>query len=71
MNKELRSAIMDAVSDSSGGLKFPELIAKLPKKFAGTDPDVLEEEIRDMPELKILDYTWVPMMRAKMFVYTP
>ena len=34
-------------------------------------PDMLEKRIRESNDMKILEYTWVPEKKLKMFVYTP
>lgn len=75
----LEKTVLDIVNDHSGGIKFTELIsiivAKNEEEHLGLDidndfPTVLENTIRASSKLKILDYTWQPMSRAKMFVYT-
>ena len=63
------------IEDHSGGVKFIELIADMvADKYLGpeeVDPDEIENVIREMEDVKILDYVWKSMNRAKMFVYTP
>lgn len=74
----LHTQILAHVTDNSGGMKFTELVSiltsnavdngvTLPDKFA----DEVESVIRNSEELRVLDYTWKTLNRAKMFVYTP
>lgn len=72
--------IFRIVEDHSGGMKFTELIAEFMvkhKEYLSTEqicslPEILEKVIRDSEgRMKVLDYTWKQMNRAKMFVYTP
>jgi len=74
----LHDAIKLVVNDNSGGLKFVELLSILMTKYHdkfeeqdnGEFPTIVEHVIRASTDLKILDYTWLQMERAKMFVYT-
>ncbi len=63
------------VNENSGGMKFTELLVDLAvdQIKMKIDPDVIEQAIRDCPDLDILDYSWDmgEVKRAKMFVYTP
>jgi hypothetical protein len=82
-NKELlHELILDIVNDNSGGIKFialmTEVIFRIKEGKANgfreipDDLDIyMEEIIRESKDMKILDYTWTKMKRAKMFVYTP
>jgi hypothetical protein len=78
LNRRLINKIEVILDDSSGGIKFIELLNKLikimyegeyiiPENF----PEKLEKLIRKNTEFKVLDYTWKSMNRSKMFVYTP
>jgi hypothetical protein len=73
------------IDEHSGGMKFTELLNELIAQsfsngvvgaaFTGLTkddfPSVVEMTIRDFGQnIKILDYTWTSMNRAKMFVYT-
>jgi hypothetical protein len=71
----IKNAARKIIEDHSGGVKFIELIADMvTDKYLGpeeVDPDEIENVIREMEDVKILDYVWKSMNRAKMFVYTP
>jgi len=80
----LLNVIQLIIDENSGGMKFTELLTELAKNantnalrdiltdFKGNEiPDIVETTIRDFGgKIKILDYTWQSMNRAKMFVYT-
>ena len=70
---KVENAIRNIVNEHSGGVKFTELIVEIvSKKYLDIkNPDEIEKVIREMEDVKILDYTWKSMDRAKMFVYTP
>jgi hypothetical protein len=75
----LHDAIAKIVENSSGGIKFIELITVLASEYrhqlTETDiellPERVEKVIRESNDLKILDYTFKSYNRSKMFVYTP
>ena len=58
----------------SGGVKLMELIPDM-IELGFTKENILEMErlLQRYPEagLKILHYTWLPMNREKLFIYTP
>jgi len=70
---KVENAIRNIVNEHSGGVKFTELIVEIvSKKYLDIkNPDEIEKVIREMEDVKILDYTWKSIDRAKMFVYTP
>lgn len=70
----LQKDILRIVDQNSGGIKFMELIPLILKPDQRITPDALEAEIRDCPELDILEYAMQLMddlKRIKMFVYRP
>jgi hypothetical protein len=79
----LHQDIVDIVNDTSGGIKFVELITRLMTSDHGiamyrtidTDRFLYDVEYicRHSVVVKVLDYTYDQMHihRAKMFVYTP
>lgn len=77
--QNLEQIILDIVNNHSGGIKFTTLIADLVSKHKEHEididcvhfPDQVEQAIRNSSKMKILDYMWTDMNRAKMFVYTP
>jgi hypothetical protein len=74
----LHDKIKIIVNENSGGIKFVELLSELLTRYHdifeeqdnGEFPTIVEHVIRASTDLKILDYTWLQMERAKMFVYT-
>jgi hypothetical protein len=80
MELTLHDQILAIVEDSSGGIKFIDLVSRAVFEASengttGKDlddlPDLIEKEIRNSKDMKILEYTWRAMSRQKMFVYTP
>lgn len=68
----IESLIMEIVESHSGGIKFTELITELVAMgYRPSSPEEVEEAVKGMSGLKILEYTWHAMNRTKMFVYTP
>lgn len=82
----IQNWVLEMVQQSSGGIKFVELITKLMmranenKESWGTlmkrvsDAEWLEEAIEEMDQVEILRYSWQlsgELSREKMFVYTP
>ena len=74
----LKAKIKALITDHSGGIKFVELVTYLTEWVCLNEyiieerfVDHVEEIIRKMKGLKILEYTHKPLRRAKFFVYTP
>jgi len=75
--RTLEETIIKLVDSKSGGMKFVELIAELVSLGLKGDidepeanimnPNFIENKIRIMPKLGILEYVW--HNRIKMFVY--
>jgi hypothetical protein len=55
----------------SGGCKFTELLCQDEILNLNLKPEELEEAISHSDQVKILEYTWNPCNRVKMFVFTP
>ena len=75
-DREIIDAVRQIVRDHSGGIKMMELIPELFDRFEGVriEPDHLENLIRDVDDLNILEYGWdmgEGVSRHKMFIYTP
>lgn len=70
---DLQKTILKIVDQNSGGIKFMKLIPLILEPDRLIDPDTLEVEIRDCPELDILEYAMQldDLERIKMFVYRP
>lgn len=82
--QQIKELVAEIIQANSGGMKFLELTVRFAeeasKRYAinlSDIPDfhrVFEQYIRNMPELKILDYGYQMtsgVCRGKMFVYTP
>lgn len=70
--EDIEKAIREIVEESSGGIKFVELLVKLNIRFSLKlpGPEKIEEIVRNTPGVKVLDYIWKSENRSKMFVYT-
>ena len=69
---KLKKLILEVVEDSSGGLKFTELLVKLMLKGGIFEsPEELERIVRETKGVRVLDYVWHREKREKMFIYTP
>lgn len=68
MEEQIRRILIE----NSGGLKFMALLVQLMKSCAveNLDDNILAC-IEKMPDIKILKYTYHPLNREKLFVYTP
>jgi len=70
---DLQKTILEIVEDHSGGLKMIELAVELWKDgLLGGDPTLLEKDVKEMPELGILEYRGSDLedgYRLKQFVY--
>jgi len=66
----LYQEILEILDYHSGGIKFTELIVDLAARHP-VDIDDVEAVIRESKDIKILNYTWLSVKRAKMFIYTP
>jgi len=74
---ELKKLILKIVTDYSGGIKFTELLTEIMKYHYDKEkikedivPDMVMNTIYDIPELKVLEYQYVPIKRLKYFIYT-
>ena len=75
----LRHRVRESVRNHAGGVIFIKLVDELRtletcKEFLSDEFSAeLEKVIREMTDVKILDYTWhvSPSHRKRMFVYTP
>lgn len=74
----LKKTIRDIVRDHSGGIKFIDLVGEVMSLYReqsviiNTDlSDMIEKTVKDMSDLRILEYIYEPLKRIKMFVYTP
>lgn len=64
--------VRERLVEHSGGVKFLELLVEVNTSNIGeVEPEILEQVIRGMTNVRILEYTWYAMNRHKMFVYTP
>lgn len=75
---DILEIVIKIVNDHSGGVKFLELITDMTTKYrenfqpiCDNFADRVEEIIRASDKVKILDYTYQALNRAKMFIYTP
>lgn len=75
-DKEVHDEIVKIVDDSSGGIKFVDLLVVLSAHY-GKDindfrkmPDYLENLCRTSKVIKVLDYQCRNLNRHKMFIYT-
>lgn len=70
---DLQKMILAIVEDHSGGLKMIELAVELWKQgLLGGDPTLLEQEVKEMPELGVIEYRGPDVgdgYRLKQFVY--
>lgn len=82
IKERLHDLIRNIIDDSSGGLKFTELLSKILIAYHEGEISFEESDLNNLSELieacidqsndmKILEYSCVPMKRQKMFVYTP
>jgi hypothetical protein len=71
----IKDGVRRILDEHSGGIKFTELIVEIAScrylDISEMDADEIEKVIREMEDVKVLDYVWKSMNRAKMFVYTP
>jgi hypothetical protein len=75
-NMTTRELILEILEQNSGGMKFLELIVELTKVryerslSVLTSPDDILSLCMAMPEVKVVEYTWKSMNRAKYFICT-
>ena len=73
--KKIEDAVKEVVNSMSGGVKFTELGVEVISRGlldkSEVDCDEFEKVIREMKDVKVLDYTWKEINRSKMFIYTP
>lgn len=76
--RNFRELVLRVLDENSGGMKMVELVAVLvaAAHSDGNGEDYsdelanIEESLRAIPELKLVEYTWKSMNRAKTFVCT-
>jgi hypothetical protein len=78
-DKVLKTKIAALIEDHSGGMKFTDLVSHLTEWAAINeycfDRDFVDRVStlvhREMKGIKVLSYTYRPIKREKLFVYTP
>jgi hypothetical protein len=74
----LQQKIIEIIDDSSGGIKFIDLVSRLIslkkfKEFSDNERFLHDVEwyCRNTKDIRTLDYTMRTLNRNKMFIYTP